>query len=136
MKVRANVRKGLTVLRASGLPLSALALLAPVSLLVTHEPVEAQQAQPDNAKVCMARAESLSGSGEFSIVVPASEQAAMEGAGYSVRPCQDNAEALAAYRAWACHLANDAPLNVQNRITERHGVSPRRLCDMVNAISQ
>lgn len=112
--------------------LSAAALLLCSSQLVPGKLV-AQSSSP--APVCMARAGNNQDSPTFVAVIAPGEAAMMSGKGFVPHACQVDAAELATYRAKVCHLANDAPAEVQGQFEQQYNVSPRVLCDMANAVS-
>lgn len=85
--------------------------------------------------VCMARPGSTPGSPTFVAVVPASAQSAMADNGYVPQACLVDPAQLAVYRAKVCHLAYEAPTEVQGQFEQQFNVPPRQLCDMANAIA-
>lgn len=115
--------------RLTRLGLIAL-LTAPVATVPA--PLAAQSSPP--ALTCMARPGNTLGSPLFVAVIPLSEQQAMTEKGFSPQNCVVDPGELAAYRTKVCHLANDAPAEVQVQFEQQYNVSPRALCDMANTL--
>lgn len=112
----------------------AFACVASALLLAQPIPLSAQQNQAAKNSVCMARPPSDPDSPTFVIKIPTSEQSAMAARGYAIHPCSADVGAFEAYRARMCHLANVAPAVVQDQFAQKHDASPRKLCDLANAI--
>lgn len=114
----------------------AFALLAPVPFLVLPALLQAGQATAPTGPACMARPETNQDVAAFVIKVPASAQNAMAARGFASRPCAGDQNAFERYRSRMCHLANDAPIVVQNQFTQKNNVTPRELCDLATQVSE